>query len=341
MQIFNDTQNYTSIAAIINTPFSRFSRSRSGRQILRISPYGIKRTVSKNLENFFDAEGRDTFDISDLLSEIEFKSIIELRVEFGDISNFDPNYFTSDVFEIDALSSLFETLSSFQSMNVTISRNSDSLEKSLRGRNRILFKHINSLRSSNMVLKYELIFHHRTRGQQAFSALSSGEQTLISTFLFIRSQLPDLRFILIDEPENSLHPHWQRKYLEFVHMAIGYHNVQIFMATHSPVLVSGSLTSYSNDIDIISVDGKESAFLLQDADREVESVEQVLLGAFDTITPANVYLSSIISKMTWDVQEGKLTKRYAIDRLNYFIKQSYSRSQIDFIGACIKVMESL
>lgn len=341
VQIFNDTQNYGAVAAIINTPFSRFSRSRSGRQTLRISPYGIRRTVIKNLENFFDAEGRDTFDISDLLIEIGFRPSIAIKVQFDNISRFDPHQVTNDAFEIDALHSLFEGLSSFQSLLVTISSNSGSLEKSLRGRNRILFKYLDKLSSLGIVSRYELVFDNRARGSQAFSELSSGEQTLICTFLFIRSQLPELRFLLIDEPENSLHPQWQRKYLEFVHMAIGYHNVSIFLATHSPVLVSGSLTSYSDDIDIVLVNGQYSTILLQDADREVESVEQILIGAFDTITPANVHLSSLISKMTWDVQDGKITKQYAIEQLKEFIEQSYSSSQIDFINACIKVMESL
>lgn len=341
MQIFNDTQRYSSSAAIVNTPFSRFPRSRTGRQILRISPYGIKRTVNKNLENFFDAEDRNTFDISDLLSEIGFNSIVELRVEFGDTSKFDPDYITKDYYEIDALSSLFESITSFQSISITLSSNSGYLEKSLRGRHRILFKYISSLAAANIVLQYELIFYHRTRGPQNFSSLSSGEQTLLSTFLFIRSQLPSLEFLLVDEPENSLHPQWQRRYLEFLHMAIGYHNVQIYIATHSPVLVSGSLTNYADDLDIVSVDGNNSELLLQDSDRETESVEQILLGAFDTITPANVYLSSIISKMTWDVQEGSMTRQSAIERLNDFIRQSYSQSQIDFIKACIKVMENI
>ncbi len=43
--------------------------------------------------------------------------------------------------------------------------------------------------------------------------LSSGQLSLISTTFFIASYLRNGAVILIDEPENSLHPSWQRQYI--------------------------------------------------------------------------------------------------------------------------------
>ncbi|WP_245337554.1 AAA family ATPase [Shinella sp. HZN7] len=43
---------------------------------------------------------------------------------------------------------------------------------------------------------------------------SSGELALISSLVFLISSIGQEPVILIDEPENSLHPRWQREYLE-------------------------------------------------------------------------------------------------------------------------------
>lgn len=341
VELFDNTNDVKSIGVIVNTPFSRFSRSRKNRDILRIAPYGIKRTVNKNLVNFFDAEGRDTFDIADLLDEIDFNPTVELELEIGEISKFDPYTVTDNLFEIDALKSAVSYLSEFQRFSVIVSQSSDYLERSLRGRNRIIFKYVSKLAEQGIIARYELVFHHRKRGRQRFSTLSSGEQTLISTYLFIRSHLPSLNILLIDEPENSLHPYWQRKYLEFLHMALGYSEVKVYLATHSPVLVSGALASYGDSVEVVQVDGKHSKYLLQGPNHDSDSVEEILYSAFGTITPSNSYLSELISELTWSVQDGELSKGEAITRIYEFYKKSYSKGQIDFIHACIEMIQNI
>lgn len=335
------TDNAISTGVIVNTPFSRFSRSKKNREVLRISPYGVKRTVDRNLASFFDAKGRDTFDISDLLEEINFYPTVELELEICSISNFDSLVGTIDPNEIYDLRSAVNSLPELGTYSVIVSKNSDSFERSLRGKNRILFKYVSQLAAQNVIERYELVFFHKTRGRQSFSALSSGEQTLISTYLFIRSLLPDLRVLLIDEPENSLHPYWQRKYLEFIHMALGYSEVKVYLATHSPVLVSGALASYSDAVEIVQVNGEKSDLLLQDSNHGSDSVEEILYSAFGTITPANSYLSELISELTWSVQGGDLSKEDAVKTIREFQKKSYSQDQIDFIDACVNLIQSI
>ncbi len=71
---------------------------------------------------------------------------------------------------------------------------------------------------------------------------SSGELYILCLGVFIRNFIDYKgnnkleKTILIDEPENSLHPKWQREYISFLRGFIGYKSVKIIMATHSPLI---------------------------------------------------------------------------------------------------------
>jgi len=72
--------------------------------------------------------------------------------------------------------------------------------------------------------------------------LSSGEKQIFFRFLSLKRLNINNAIILIDEPETSLHPEWQRKIID-VYRNIGENN-QIIMATHSPLII-GSVPSES------------------------------------------------------------------------------------------------
>lgn len=314
-------------AAIANTPFVRFPRSRRGFDVFRVSPAGITKVVSKNLERFFDDEGRDTFDISDLLQLIGFDPSVELQIKMDNHRSVDLLEITSNKSEIDALSAALDVLKSKGEGSFLLSGTSDSFLRSFREQNRIIFKYIHTLRSADIISSYSLVFRHHDRGQQRFSELSSGEQTLISTYLFIRSNLADLRTVFIDEPENSLHPEWQRRYLEILHMALGYHDVRLVLATHSPVLVSGALSSYEKDVDVVRIDGNQRHNIDISNKGGSESVEKILWHAFNTITPVSHYLSVELSTILQQVTDGLLTRDSAELKIQEFQNQSYDQQQ--------------
>jgi predicted ATPase len=66
--------------------------------------------------------------------------------------------------------------------------------------------------------------------------LSSGEQHVVFRGAYILDK-PMVRsgVLLLDEPEKSLHPHWQEKVLAFYRVLAG--GAQIIVATHSPFIV--------------------------------------------------------------------------------------------------------
>ncbi|KPA10333.1 ATP-binding protein involved in virulence-like protein, partial [Candidatus Magnetomorum sp. HK-1] len=72
------------------------------------------------------------------------------------------------------------------------------------------------------------------------NALSSGEKQLFVRALSIKMLNVNNSIILIDEPEISLHPKWQQKILK-TYQKMGQNN-QIFVATHSPHILSSVTT---------------------------------------------------------------------------------------------------
>lgn len=68
---------------------------------------------------------------------------------------------------------------------------------------------------------------------------SSGEQCIIMTLIGIASAIRDHSLIFIDEPEISLHPEWQEKFIELLNKAFKqYEGCLFIIATHSPQLIS-------------------------------------------------------------------------------------------------------
>lgn len=69
-------------------------------------------------------------------------------------------------------------------------------------------------------------------------ALSAGQWALFSTVFSLAAVAKDGSLVLIDEPENGLHPDWQRRYPDLIQRALAHvRGCQVFLATHAPMLV--------------------------------------------------------------------------------------------------------
>lgn len=152
------------------------------------------------------------------------------------------------------------------------------------------------------------------------SEASSGEQCIFTTLVGISCNISDNSLILIDEPEISLHPEWQEKYIQLlIETFQNYKNCHFIIATHSPQLISKLST--------------ENCFILQMDSTELKnakhyannSVDFQLANIFNSPGFKNEYLSrisfSIISKV------GKYKKFDDDDILNYNIL----KSQVKFL----------
>src|SRR5690606_16931407 len=84
--------------------------------------------------------------------------------------------------------------------------------------------------------------------------ISSGESSLLLSIVNIFSRIDRNSLILIDEPEISLHPNWQMKYMSFLKRAFSnFANCHFIITTHSHFIVS-DLEGASSSITALSRD---------------------------------------------------------------------------------------
>lgn len=89
--------------------------------------------------------------------------------------------------------------------------------------------------------------------------MSSGQWQLVNCMFNLSAFLQDDTLVLIDEPENSLHPQWQRNYISLVRRMMAHRNgCHVLIATHSPFLVSSLLPHDGNIIRLERRDEKQS-----------------------------------------------------------------------------------
>lgn len=130
--------------------------------------------------------------------------------------------------------------------------------------------------------------------------LSSGELNILTGFLGLAAHLEDNALVLIDEPENSLHPEWQIRYTEMMHKILSeYRGCHYIIATHSPLVVSGAaeIGSY-----VVRLDQSPTSMELNDF--ASESPDATLINAFDVVTSGNNYIKQLVLEALTLVDQG-------------------------------------
>ena len=131
--------------------------------------------------------------------------------------------------------------------------------------------------------------------------LSSGELHLLSGFLGLAAFLTDGCLVLIDEPENSLHPEWQMRYVEMLEKVVSqYRGCHYVIATHAPLIVSGVADKNSKILRLDQEPIEVSSRAVSDA-----SPDATLLTAFEVVTPGNNFLKQLVLEAMALVEDGK------------------------------------
>lgn len=161
---------------------------------------------------------------------------------------------------------------------------------------------------------------------------SSGELTLIASQLFILTNMRNGSLILIDEPENSLHPQWQKDYVNTLGDLIGRYDVEVFIATHSPLIVSGVRNSEDSISFHYAETGNTTFF-----DHSVPSAEESLWEQFETITPESRYVSDHVVDLLEDLDNKKRTFDEVTQALESMARASYDERQGKVLQAAKKL----
>jgi predicted ATPase len=132
-----------------------------------------------------------------------------------------------------------------------------------------------------------------------FEHASSGEYHLLTSFLGLIANMEDDSVILIDEPEISLHPNWQLKYMSILKSVFeSYKSCHFIIASHSHFLVSDLKADTSCVVSLKSDKNTGKVYAqLRNEDTFSWSAEQILLEIFEVPTTRNYYVSTIVSEI--------------------------------------------
>lgn len=166
------------------------------------------------------------------------------------------------------------------------------------------------------ILKPVIINFYKKDEKISFEDCSSGEKHIIFAFSSIAINIQDNSIILIDEPEISLHPNWQIKYIHLLKNTFDkYISCHFILATHSHYILS-DLEPESSSLVIIN----------RDADDEIQksellqystyawSADNIIYNVFGLRTTRNYYFEMDLRELLEAIQI-KNTDKNNIKRL--------------------------
>jgi len=158
---------------------------------------------------------------------------------------------------------------------------------------------------------------------------SSGELSLITLIIYLVTRIDDNTAIVIDEPENSLHPQWQKEYTKTLLDIFSYYQPKLIMATHSPIVVSGAEASMPSSSEV-SVFTASNGRLVKSSEGDM-SIEDILLDMFGVVTPKSHSLSDRVVGLLNSLAEGKQNLNSVTVELEKLKDTVYDPRQTDLI----------
>ena len=185
-------------------------------------------------------------------------------------------------------------------------------------------KKILKFKNLNKIVEIDILLL-KNNDEFSLRATSSGEAHFLSNMLFLLNNLVynKQNIILIDEPEISLHPKWQREYVLKIYDYFYKNDIKLFIATHAPLIISKVQVS-SADIyqdylrkikyNIFKVNDQQLHVVVEDDDYSVESLYWEVFGI---LTPDN----SFLSRHCVD-----LLDKFDLEEISYYkIKEEFNR----------------
>lgn len=173
----------------------------------------------------------------------------------------------------------------------------------------LIIKNENILIKSGLLTKIKLFIIKEDHVIDILN-ISSGESSALISYFFIAFNIKENTKIFIDEPENSLHPRWQKEYIEKLLDLYYLFSPQIFVATHSPMIVIGA-EEQSQHVSLFHV--KNSNLIELNSHNET-NIEEVMVDIFGVLTSRSRYFSYKVNQILNDYSNNKLTKNLAIER---------------------------
>lgn len=126
---------------------------------------------------------------------------------------------------------------------------------------------------------------------------SSGENHMLFEMINILSYVKENSLILIDEPEISLHPNWQYKYVELLNDIFNNSSCHFIIATHSHFIISDLKPDSSSILSLTYNDQGSIQTELHDEKTYGWSAEDVLYNIFRMKTVRNHFIEQDLRKV--------------------------------------------
>ena len=186
---------------------------------------------------------------------------------------------------------------------------------------------LNNLYSIGLLVDPKIEIIGGTEGEYSLEDSSSGEHNILTSLIGIIATMKPNSLLMIDEPEISLHPNWQMKYVSFLKRVLSsenYSTSHILIATHSHFIISdleGNSSkiiglSKENNLSIIPLDPHLDTFSW--------SAEEVLLKIFQVASSRNYFIAENLGLMLDFISDPKSDDES--------IKEKYFDLQLDKIS---------
>lgn len=153
---------------------------------------------------------------------------------------------------------------------------------------------------------------------------SSGEQCMLVIMLGIAGHITDESQIFIDEPEISLHPKWQERFMSLlINVFSDYRRCNFYIATHSPQIIS---KLSSTNCFITSLSRRE---IYSAADFREKSADYQLAELFDAPGSMNEYIVRLAFKTMSSLRKHKQIDQETYDELRKLSKFANTISRSD------------
>jgi predicted ATP-dependent endonuclease of OLD family len=146
------------------------------------------------------------------------------------------------------------------------------------------YAHIPKLRKLGIIKNFSLSIGNHQSGSLNF--LSSGQKHIFFTLIQVCLYVGKTATLLIDEPEISLHPDWQARYVPLLEQLFGTECFQYVIATHSPFVAINCSHPNTSIISLTKTDGVLSREVIGSMDGwsvDIASVDGFKVGSYRSI----------------------------------------------------------
>lgn len=328
------------VIMIANTIFDKFEYCPGRRKLLRNSTgKTLPKTAMKSICRVILGRNEESkYAIRSALEYIGFDLCIDIRlIDFkGGFELTDMQRFESGIYGISEILHMYERTLSYNGgeyMRIDLSGKShddDYLSN-------VLWCFVNSasLKKFGIVKDVEVCLVKRGERLPILGA-SSGELTLLTSFIFISAHIDKETVILIDEPENSLHPKWQIEYIKNLVSLFYFYQPKIIIATHSPLVINGGRANLK---ELSIYKGNRNGFFL--LGNEKRNVEEIYEEYFDVTTPENRFLSELVMDKLNLLSENKIRRADFENLVHRLIGKSYDRRQIEALEGILELSKKI